>query len=185
MCRILWYLIENWVSIRRGRGLSEKCDVWGSRIITSEGRSLLQAIQSGNLDFMSTGQLTYWPTDPNKLSNFLVFLHQRCIPNPRTNWNKLRFKLGPQRCNCNSKYRYYLVTKYAAWYGSGMSSIGAYATIYDYVWSRTWPTLIRQDIEIATWTTKMISSATCQTNAPLEHSRLRGSGQTTSLHKFG
>lgn len=64
-------MIENWVSIRRGRGLSEKCDVWGSRIITSEGRSLLQAIQSGNLDFMSTGQLTYWLTDLNKLSDFL------------------------------------------------------------------------------------------------------------------
>lgn len=131
MCRILWHLIENWISTRRSRGLPEKCDVWGSRIVTSKERTLLQAIQSRNLDFTSTGQLTYWSTDPNKLSDFLVFLHRRCIPHPRTNWGKLRFKLGPQRCNSNSKYRYYLVTKYAAWYGSGMSSIGLYATFYE------------------------------------------------------
>lgn len=131
MCRILWYLIENWISTRRSRGLSEKYDVWGSRIIASKERTLLQAIQSRNLDFTSTGQLTYWSTDPNKLSDFLVFLHRRYIPHPRTNWGKLRFKLGPQRCNSNSKYRYYLVTKYAAWYGSGMSSIGLYATFYE------------------------------------------------------
>lgn len=166
MCRILWYLIENWISIRRSRGLFEKCDVWGSRIIASEERSLLQAIQSRNLDFISTSQLTYWSIDPNKLSDFLVFLHRRRIPHPRTNWVKLRFKLGPQRCKSNGKYRYYLVAKYAGWSGSGMSSIGLYATIYEYVWSRTWSTIIRRDIEIATWTAKIISSATCQTSAP-------------------
>jgi hypothetical protein len=36
---------------------------WGSRLTTTKGRNLLRAITQQNINFLSTGEPTYWPTD--------------------------------------------------------------------------------------------------------------------------
>jgi hypothetical protein len=46
---------------------------WGSRLITSKGRALYKAIQENNLNILSTGEPTYWPTDSNKIPDLLDF----------------------------------------------------------------------------------------------------------------
>lgn len=46
---------------------------WGSRIITTRGRQLLKSIIGNNLQHISTGEPTYWPTDPNKTPDLLDF----------------------------------------------------------------------------------------------------------------
>lgn len=46
---------------------------WGSRLITSRGRELMKAMQSNNLQQLSTGQPTYWPTDRRKLPDTIDF----------------------------------------------------------------------------------------------------------------
>jgi hypothetical protein len=50
-----------------------KHTAWGSRIITPKGRNLLNAIQHNKLNYMSTGEPTYWPTDLNKTPDLLDF----------------------------------------------------------------------------------------------------------------
>lgn len=46
---------------------------WGSRLITPKGRQLLSAISSANLDVISGGQPTYWPSDLNKTPDLIDF----------------------------------------------------------------------------------------------------------------
>ncbi|KAJ2938643.1 hypothetical protein O0L34_g11971 [Tuta absoluta] len=46
---------------------------WGSRLITTKGRQLKQAIDQQNLFVISTGQPTYWPTDANKRPDLIDF----------------------------------------------------------------------------------------------------------------
>jgi hypothetical protein len=49
---------------------------WGSRLITPKGRNLLQSITNYNCLYLSKGEPTYWPSDPNKtpdLFEFFVF----------------------------------------------------------------------------------------------------------------
>lgn len=46
---------------------------WGSRLITPKGRNLLTAIANSNCSHLSTGEPTYWPTDPNRLPDLLDF----------------------------------------------------------------------------------------------------------------
>jgi hypothetical protein len=41
--------------------------------MTVKGRNLLQVIQQNNLNYLSTGESTYWPTDANKLPYLLDF----------------------------------------------------------------------------------------------------------------
>jgi len=50
-----------------------KHTTWGSRLTTPKGRNLLKAIHHLNLKYLSTGQPTYWPADPNKLPDLLDF----------------------------------------------------------------------------------------------------------------
>ena len=42
-----------------------KHTAWGSRLITPKGRNLLHFIQHNNLNYLSTGEPTYWPADLN------------------------------------------------------------------------------------------------------------------------
>lgn len=60
-----------------GGDFSAKQTIWGSRLITPRGRELLKAIQSNNLNHVSTGTPTYWPTDPNKIPDLLTFILQK------------------------------------------------------------------------------------------------------------
>lgn len=46
---------------------------WGSRLTTTKGRELLAAMNSNNLNFLSTGEPTYWPTDISKTPDLLDF----------------------------------------------------------------------------------------------------------------
>lgn len=56
-----------------GGDFNAKHTNWGSRLITSRGRELIKAIQSKNLNYISTGTPTYWPADPNKIPDLLDF----------------------------------------------------------------------------------------------------------------
>jgi len=46
---------------------------WGSRLISPRERELLKAIDTMNLSTVSTGKLTYWPTDSEKIPDLLDF----------------------------------------------------------------------------------------------------------------
>ncbi|GBP35918.1 RNA-directed DNA polymerase from mobile element jockey [Eumeta japonica] len=46
---------------------------WGSRLVTTRGRQLYQAVKELNLECLSTGEPTYWPTDPRKTPDLLDF----------------------------------------------------------------------------------------------------------------
>jgi hypothetical protein len=46
---------------------------WGSRLTTPKGRKLLEVIQQNNLNYISTVEPTYWPTDLNKIPDLLDF----------------------------------------------------------------------------------------------------------------
>jgi hypothetical protein len=57
-----------------------KHTAWGSRLITPKGRELLEDIQQNNLNYISTGEPTYWPTDLNKIQDLLDFAITKGIP---------------------------------------------------------------------------------------------------------
>jgi hypothetical protein len=46
---------------------------WGSRITAPKGRNFLQSITNYNCSYLSTGEPTYWPSDPNKTQDPLDF----------------------------------------------------------------------------------------------------------------
>jgi hypothetical protein len=46
---------------------------WGSRLTSRKGRNLLQAMSQLHINYLSTGEPTYWPTDPDKLPDVLDF----------------------------------------------------------------------------------------------------------------
>lgn len=57
--------------IARGDFNAKRID-WGNRNITWKGRLLYKGILSNKLNYVSTGELTYWPTDTNKLIDFFI-----------------------------------------------------------------------------------------------------------------
>jgi hypothetical protein len=57
-----------------------KHPTWGSRLTTQKGRALHQAAQLNNLNFLSTGEPTYWPTDIHKTPDLLDFAITKQIP---------------------------------------------------------------------------------------------------------
>jgi hypothetical protein len=46
---------------------------WGSRFITPKGINLLHSITNYNCLYLSTGEPTYWLSDPNKTPELLDF----------------------------------------------------------------------------------------------------------------
>jgi exonuclease III len=50
-----------------------KHTLWGSRLITTNGRKLSKVMQEHNYSFLSTGTPTYWSTDGNKIPDLLDF----------------------------------------------------------------------------------------------------------------
>jgi endonuclease/exonuclease/phosphatase (EEP) superfamily protein YafD len=50
-----------------------KHTAWGSRLTTPKGTNLLNVIQQSNLNYMSTGEPTYWPTNLKKMRDLLEF----------------------------------------------------------------------------------------------------------------
>jgi hypothetical protein len=48
---------------------------WEARLVTPKGINLLHAINRQNYKYFSTGERTYWPSDPNKLPDLLTSLY--------------------------------------------------------------------------------------------------------------
>lgn len=46
---------------------------WGSRLVQPKGRELYEASVPLGLDFISTGEPTYWPSDTNKIPDLIDF----------------------------------------------------------------------------------------------------------------
>ena len=46
---------------------------WGSRLVTARGKKLLKSITTNNLNYLTTYEPTYWPTDTNKIPDLLDF----------------------------------------------------------------------------------------------------------------
>jgi hypothetical protein len=46
---------------------------WGSRLISPRGRDVFKTMEQLNLQHLSTGEPTYWPSDCNKLPDLLDF----------------------------------------------------------------------------------------------------------------
>ena len=58
-----------------GGDFNSKNTLGGSRLTTSKGHELAKVIQAHNNSYLSTGSPTYWPTDANKIEDFLdVFI---------------------------------------------------------------------------------------------------------------
>lgn len=53
---------------------------WGSRLTTPRGKSLLQSIYKNNLQAISGGKPTYWPTDYRKIPDIIDFGITKKIP---------------------------------------------------------------------------------------------------------
>lgn len=56
---------------------------WGSRLTSPKGKQLYEAINEKNLDYLSSGHPTYWPTDRKKIPDLIDFCVIRGIA--RTN----------------------------------------------------------------------------------------------------
>ena len=56
-----------------GGDFNAKHPQWGSRLISSKGRELWEAMKHLNLEPMSTGEPTYWPTDRRKIRDVIDF----------------------------------------------------------------------------------------------------------------
>lgn len=66
-----------------GGDFNAKHSHWGSRLTNTKGRSLLSALLEKNIQFVSTGEPTYWPTDPNKIPDLIDFLVYKGIDKKR------------------------------------------------------------------------------------------------------
>lgn len=62
-----------------GGDFNSKNTYWGSRTTTTRGRELKKCVDSNHLTPISTGEPTYWPTDPNKKPDLLDFFICRNI----------------------------------------------------------------------------------------------------------
>lgn len=56
-----------------GGDYNAKHPMWGSRLANPRGRQLLRSLNEKNLDHLSTGEPTYWPSDPRKIPDLLDF----------------------------------------------------------------------------------------------------------------
>jgi hypothetical protein len=62
-----------------GGDFNAKHVMWGSRLVNPRGRNLLKCVDDNNFNYLSAGEPTYWPTDPNKLPDLLDFFVTRGI----------------------------------------------------------------------------------------------------------
>jgi hypothetical protein len=60
--------------------LNPKHTDWGSKLITPRGCEVLKTMDRNNFKHLSTGELTYWPSDRNKLPDLVDFCVTKGIP---------------------------------------------------------------------------------------------------------
>lgn len=65
-----------------GGDFNAKHTYWGSRLISTKGRELLNAIKETQCDVISTGKPTYWPTDTKKIPDLIDFFIYKNISSP-------------------------------------------------------------------------------------------------------
>jgi hypothetical protein len=63
-----------------GGDYNAKHTAWGTRLLSPRGREVLKTIEQLNLNHISSGEPTYWPSDCNKLPDLLVFYVTKGIP---------------------------------------------------------------------------------------------------------
>lgn len=71
------HLGKKWIA---GGDWNAKHPSWGSRLTTSKGRQLYQAILSNSCHSLSSGSPTYWPTDTEKLPDCIDFFIAKGAP---------------------------------------------------------------------------------------------------------
>ena len=57
-----------------GGGYNVKHTQWGSILVTARGKNRLKSITTNNLNYLTTNEPRYWPTDTNKIADLLDFL---------------------------------------------------------------------------------------------------------------
>ena len=62
-----------------GGDYNAKHTQWGSGLVTVRGKNLLKSIITSNLNYLTTYEPTYWPTDTNKIPDLLDFFVTRNI----------------------------------------------------------------------------------------------------------
>ena len=71
--RYLWLLKNLGNRFILGGDFNAKNTYWGSRLTTTKGKELLNAIRKIKGNVMSTGKPTYWPTDTQKIPDLIDF----------------------------------------------------------------------------------------------------------------
>jgi len=64
-----------------GGDYNAKHQQWGSRLATPRGRELYKTVMKMNLEAISTGEPTYWPTDPKKIPDVIDICIAKGLPN--------------------------------------------------------------------------------------------------------
>jgi hypothetical protein len=78
-----------------GGDFNAKHQNWGSRLINPKVRELYQTIQEKQLEILSTGEPTYWPTDINKTPDLLdFFIFKGLSHNSFRHKNQTRYSIG-------------------------------------------------------------------------------------------
>lgn len=57
-----------------GGDYNAKHTFWGSRLVLPRGRELLKCILTNNMNVISTGEPTYWPTDKKRYQILSIFV---------------------------------------------------------------------------------------------------------------
>lgn len=63
-----------------GGDFNAKHTHWGSRLVSTRGKELLEAVIKCGCNWHSTGKPTFWPTDVNKIPDLLDFFITRKLP---------------------------------------------------------------------------------------------------------
>lgn len=63
-----------------GGDYNAKHPMWGSRLANPRGRQLLRTLNELSLDYLSTGEPTYWPSDIHKIPDLLDFFVTKGLP---------------------------------------------------------------------------------------------------------
>ena len=71
-----------------GGDFNAKNIYWGSRLTTTKGKELLEAIKENNCETLSTGKPTYWPSDPTKIPDLIDFFITKSISKHNTSVNE-------------------------------------------------------------------------------------------------
>ena len=60
-----------------GGDFNAKNTIWGSRLTTAKGKELQKCLNCNNIEYISGGEPTYWPSDPCKIPDLLDLFFQK------------------------------------------------------------------------------------------------------------